>query len=373
MNNLLYKFQESLAIYEHGLFQCRIGKKEEGERLLANSFRLATEAAEEVISNSAIGYNTFYEILRSAILISLELDNRKRAIELIGHLLTRATSTSHIQYLQDLLNRSTLSHVNVNTKGELDEKSLILSIDNTEKIGTDTEAITERFTAINKMIVYTKNYKTGKTFSNKSYRRIPMVCRSIPGNYEKFILSMPSFNDLFTQLPNSDAEKLLQFVTINLELAANQDIEALKSRIIDVNYLQNFIANAATLAPDGIKIKQLSINGPNESFADLSSRNEIGNLVEKTMPPLKSGEDILIYDGHFEGASTIQKKMVLIVKDTKEKINIEVSEGLKDIVTMHFAEQIRVKVKKNIKSNSVVLISTPERMDDNQKNDEQLL
>lgn len=151
----------------------------------------------------------------------------------------------------------------------------------------------------------------------------------------------------------SESSALVELLVQNIKLLDTQNLEELRRKIPNNQYLLNFISYAKELAPDGKDVKLVGVtynqNGTIVEVPLKRSQTEYGNLIESVVAiNLEEEQEQQIAPQKIEltgmlMAADASKEQVRIVVD-KKNYDIIVPDGLSDMVKKYFGEIVTLTV-----------------------------
>ena len=249
---------------------------------------------------------------------------------------------------------------------ELDSSEFLLSFSGNE-VGfgkINSREFLNRYEAIEKL-----TYRTAERTLNISYRSGSKIEENIKNLFEPFF-SVPmaaSFAVVIklgkqTNQTEMFEDKKIQEKVIDemidcVELINKADYTGLKAKINDENYYENFVSLTKILAPDGDRIRQTGFtivrNGEQKGIIlkrkQETFKEEITKIkAEKLEIETLESADFVRLTGTLKIANAKQNIIQIVPLEGAEsfKHKIKVSDGLSDVVKMHFDDVVEVVLVK---------------------------
>ena len=341
------------------------GDEESAFRLYESAFELEREAAMSLVSNE-LKEPTRSVLFRSAASLAVKCKKFRDAEKMVAFGLAGNPPTEIANELRDLYEDiNFFRHLELKDT-ELDSSEFLLSFSGNE-VGfgkINSREFLNRYEAIEKL-----TYRTAERKLNVAYRKDSKVADNIKNLFEPFF-SVPkaasfavviklgkqsSQIEMFAN--NSVQEEVINEIVECVELINKADYTALKIKIDDENYYENFVSLTKVLAPDGDRISQtgftiirngvqkgIALKRKQETFKEeiikiKADKNEAEN--QQTPEFVKLIGTLKIADAK---QNTIQ--IVPLKGSNPFKQKIKVSEGLSDVVKMYFDEVVEVTLIK---------------------------
>jgi hypothetical protein len=161
----------------------------------------------------------------------------------------------------------------------------------------------------------------------------------------------------------SNYETIIDDITENITLINDNRIDTLKKKINDTSYFDNFLALTKELAPDGNTVKLFGITsikqGQERKTTLTKSREKILDAIKIKQDESDTSNDI-IEKGSNQSVTGILKiadantnKVAIMVDGTK--IEMQVPDGLSDIVKKYWDESVTVEYFQKNKKNKILM------------------
>lgn len=368
----------AMALADEADILKRLGRKQDAKEKYAESYRQEKDAAILAMKNN-VEEPAISILLKSAACLAYDAELLRECEQLIGLALSRDLPNEIAEELRDLLENVNFSrHLRLNGVS-LDENEIQLVVAGdgvahgmARKIDVDS-----RLDTLHKLTLRTLERKTGNEFRTRGRipEKITNQCQtyfSIP-RAASFAISVrigQKDEDLQIEGVESRTSALIDDVVTNLKLVNQGDYETLKQRIKDEKYLLNFVSHAKEFAPDGKDVSLVGItymkNGEevqvplqrvqNEyvAFEEQLARESIKkSLIKKITIPETEIENTL--EGTFSAADASEQNFKITIGNRKFEINVP--DGLSDIVRKYFDEVVSARVLYNPSKDKYSLIS----------------
>lgn len=160
--------------------------------------------------------------------------------------------------------------------------------------------------------------------------------------------------DIYTQV----VDEIFNSIT----LFNNENEDQLKEQIPNDAYFQNFVSLAQKLSPDGDKIKQVGLTvvrkGQEQTLALQKTQKDIKSKIVRINQDSENDKPFDI-KGNLKKADGFSNKITLI-NDEDKKFQINVPDGLDDIVKMYWDDNVIVTIKKSGKHFQLIDINKDE-------------
>ena len=155
----------------------------------------------------------------------------------------------------------------------------------------------------------------------------------------------------------------------NLSLVDAGDMSSLIERIPDMTYLENFVNLSKELAPDGSQLNLVGLtyikNGQERPVPFKRKRSDFKRLISEvsrySLSLIEDSQERVVEEtiiGFLSGADS-PTGCVFIREDTQKsgRLEIQVPDGLTDIVKTYYDDCVSILVKRNLKTGERVLVS----------------
>lgn len=334
------------------------------------AFELEREAALSLVSDES-KEPTRSVLFRSAASLAVKCKKFREAEKMVAFGLAGNPPEEIANELRDLYEDvNFFRHLELKDT-ELDSSEFLLSFSGNE-VGfgkINSREFLNRYEAIEKL-----TYRTAERTLKISYRSGSKVEENIKNLFEPFF-SVPlaaSFAVVIklgkqTNQTEMFEDKKIQEKVIDemidcVELINKADYVALKAKINDEKYYENFVSLTKVLAPDGDRIRQTGFtivrNGEQKGVTLKRKQETFKEEITKIKADKNESEnqqtpDFLRLTGILKIANAKQNIIQIVPpKDAQPfKHNIKVSEGLSDVVKMYFDEIVEVGlIKKDSKT-----------------------
>ncbi len=248
----------------------------------------------------------------------------------------------------------------------LDKNQWLLTIagDAVKYGGTAADCLMTRVDCVSTLF-----YRTVERMLKRPYRVAGGVDKDIKRRYGLFIntfstasfavsfqvgtpdpqISLPGFEEEQSVEPDSVVDEIMNC----FEIFENDETKALKDRIVDEDYFENFVGLAKEIAPDGKNINLVGFtsvrDGVDRPVALRKNRKQIRKDLHEVHPPDQDSiKAPFTYSGILMHANTPLRgkfgTVKLIEKETTEKIDIKVSVSImKDVVQPYYEENVTIQ------------------------------
>ncbi len=364
---------EAMCLADDADYLKHHGQIEEAIELFKKSFSLEREAAWAAVG-SGIDNLSANVLIKSAAFLGYDAGLIRESEQMVGLALSRSLSADIAEEMRDLLENINFSrHLRLNGITLSDNEIQIVVAGNGVAHGMAREDdVNDRISTFKQIAIRTAERTKGRRFRTngqpaKDIKDICMSYLSIP-RAASFAVTMrigeTSENSLEDFQGGTNA--LIEDIVTNLTLANNGNVTALKERIKDQSYLENFVNLAKEMAPDGERVNLVGLTFK-KAGADVP--------VELRTPKLKyreiasslalsdsSGEELekdswvreSLY-GVLYAANSNSDEVKLQVEN--KKYTIKVPKGLTEIVRKYFNTEVMALVSHNKANESFRLIS----------------
>lgn len=329
------------------------GDYPEAKRLNLQAFQLEKEVAMSLVDSSNEPIRSV--IFRSAASMAIECGMYVEAEKMVGHALTGNPTDEIRSELRELF-EDIKFHQSLDEKGiYLSYNSMLLSFSGNEVASglINYHEFGNRFKALESL-----TYRTAERKFNRPFRQERVPPKEIINNFNPYVSSpirgsfvveirfgnLTGQGDLFGPPQESILEEMVEC----FELASNSKDGDLEKRIGDNDYYENFIKLTKAIAPDGDKIKRVSVTIKDKRIVNIKrSKSEFPTIKGKSDKDL-GGKELLTIVGYLKMADAeLNRIRIVDDKDSKEsKFTITVSEGMSDIVRIFFDDRVRAVVRK---------------------------
>ena len=366
--------QKAMDLAEKAFFLKRRGQVSAAIDLFSEAFVLESQIALtlEAISENEPSRSVFF---RSAASLALRAEKFGDAEKMVAEALRGFPQISIRNELLDILDEITF-HRHLELKGIiLDDTNVSMNLSG-PIIANGIAPTDELFGKVEsfKSILRRTNERMqkvpfdGKGNNNKKVKRFKTYIEAlVPGSFTVLL----RFGEVDRQIEwtgdEPDPKKVIEEVASCIELiTTTDDIEQLRRKIPDHDYLQNFIGLAKQIAPDGKYIKTIGFNfktdGKIKPIALRKIKEEINQQfpIDKDLIHEISKNNEMEYRGKLQAADSIRvvngyKTIKLEVENNKKGITILVPQALmKDVVQPYYEENVIIKARIDEK-NQVIL------------------
>lgn len=358
----------------------RRGQMIEARDLYARAFTMERQAAMDAISSGVESLSTSV-LIKSSAFIAYDAGLIRESEQMVGLALSRDLPEEIAEEMRDLLENLHFSrHLRLNGITLSDNEVQIVVAGNGVAHGMAREDdVNDRIATFKQMVVRGAERSRGKKFrtNGQPSREIRDICTSylsLP-RAASFAVTMRLGETTEKTLDSfqGGANALIEDIATNLSLVNKQDIPALKERIKDQAYLENFVNLAKEFAPDGDRVNLVGLtfnkNGkviPVElTTPKIGYREVVSTIVAESVESGTSQEKMtkeqlvgMLY------AANAQSDSVKLQVDGRGSINIKVPEGLTEIVRKYFDTDVTVLVSHDKQKKSFRLLSVDVK-DDN--------
>jgi len=344
------------------------GDLAQAEELLRQAFEHEHKAA-ELIAQDLSAEPTRSILHRSAATLAMDCDRLREAERLVATGLAGNPPDQIADELRDLFNQ-------INFLRHLELRGISL-VTNEFQLAIDGNAVSHGMAQSDEFIErvkYTETLlsRTAQRKAGRPYQEKGRTKKEIKERFELYV-SIPraaSFAVTFRigvpqqqlLLPEFNLQSdIIDEIMECLELFNNLDETALRSRISDEKYYNNFIGIAQQLAPDGEDVTVVGFttlrNGSERKVALTQRQDQIN--IKKIGPPLDEQQALITIEGtlRFADSTKPQQNKIKIIDMQGKKHQIIVPEGMMgDIVRPLFDFDVIVtgyKVEKGIKLENI--------------------
>lgn len=357
------------------------GQVAEAKELFRKAFALEHEAAMAAISSGVEELSTNV-LIKSAAFLAYDAGLIRESEQMVGLALSRNLPVEIADEMRDLLENIYFArHLRLNGIILSDNEVQIVVAGNGVAHGMAREDdVNERISTFKQLAIRTAERSKGRSFrtSGQPAKDIREFCTSYLSapRAASFAVTMRIGETTEETLEafQGGANALIEDIAINLTLANNGDVPALKERIKDKAYLENFVGLAKEFAPDGERVSLVGL-----------TFNKAGKEVpvQLTTPKVKYREVVT----YLAGETTSEKERTdNIVRETllgtlfaadsnsdEVKLQVEgkrhkimVPEGLTEIVRKYFDTEVTVLVDYDKAKDTYRLISVDPKEDEPQ-------
>lgn len=359
--NIIELHRLAMSVAEKADHLKREGSKSEAINLYIDAFEKEREAAFGALSSGA-EQPTPAILLKSAAYLALDAGLVRECEKLICIALSSDIPDEIADELRNLYEDVNFHrHLKLNgiTLSE-DEIQISIAGDGVAYGMARDEDVNNRIQAIKRLSVRTLEMAKGKPFRKQGkvsdeIQNLSQSYYSIPraASFAMTIRFGRKDNQLYIENFASESSALVEQLVQNIKLLDTQNIEELRRKIPNNQYLLNFISYAKDLAPDGKDVKQVGVtynqNGTIVEIPLTRSQIEYGELMESVVA-INMGEEheqqIAPQKIDLTGmlmAADASKEQVKIMID-KKKYEIIVPDGLSDMVKKYFGENVTITV-----------------------------
>lgn len=340
------------------------GDQEKSNDLMRRSLELETLAAKSVPESDKTE-PTRSILFRSAASIALQLKEYDLSISLISNALVGNPPEEIKEELLKLFENVRYERSLAQKKTKLDKHSLLFSLSG-RTVGygfTRSSAFLERLNFLIKLLhriserLQSVPYRaSGRPSSSSSFFE-PVLGAPGGGSFSITLrMETPIGGQMSLILK---PEMIFEDVVKNISLVNSNEINALKKRIPDEMYFDNFLAMSKKIAPDGKNIESVALSTNTEAV--IFVRPEYNIHFQRKIVEIKDEEIPFDKIGILDFASNRKDdKKVGISVGENESYDIEIVAGLDDIVVEYWRREVRVTgtlIKNTVYNAEINLVS----------------
>lgn len=352
------------------------GHDEDAIDLFRMAFSLEREAAMVAI-NSGVEEFSANVLIKSAAFLGYDAGLIRESEQMVGLALSRDLPEEIAEEMRDLLeNLHFARHLRLNGITLSDNEVQIVVAGNGVAHGMAREDdVNERISTFKQLAVRTAERTKGRKFRTngqpaKDIRDICTSYLSVP-RAASFAVTMRIGETTEKTLESfqGGANALIEDIATNLTLVNRGDVHALKERIKDRSYLENFVSLAKEFAPDGERVNLVGLTFnkagrevPVELTTPKIGYREVVASIAEVIDGGKIREDIPAREalvGTLFAADSNSDEVKLLVDG--KRIRIKVPEGLAEIVRKYFDMEVIVVVSHSIGDDTCRLVSVDPR------------
>lgn len=362
--NLIELHNKAMELADEADLQIRLGNTEAAQKIFADAYALEKEAGFGAIQQH-VGEPSESILIKSAAFLAFDAKLYRESEKMVGVALSRDLPEEMAEELRDLLE-------NIHFARHLRVKGVTLS-DNEIQISVAgrgvahgmvrEDDINDRIATFKKLTIRTTERKMNLAFrkSGQPSKEVREICESYlsVARAASFAVTMRlgqiGMNSISPELP-TQANVIVDDIATNLSLANQGNMTALQERIKDTSYFENFVSLAKEFAPDGDEVNLVGItymkNGKEEPVQLTRQKKDYKAIISEMqlLCEVVNGEQIDTeasiepIQGVLSAADSTTEKVVLLADKTK--FNVNVPDGLTDIVRKYFDETVTVTVRK---------------------------
>ena len=341
------------------------GDEQSALRLYESAFELEREAAMTLVADE-LKEPTRSVLFRSAASLAVKCKKFREAEKMVALGLAGNPPDEIANELRDLYEDiNFFRHLELKDT-ELDNSEFLLSFSGNE-VGfgkINSREFLNRYEAIEKL-----TYRTAERKLKVAYRKDSKITDNIKNLFEPFfsvpkaasfavVVKLGKQTSQIEMFDNhSMQEEVINEIIECVELINRADYAALKVKINDENYYENFVSLTKVLAPDGERISQtgftISRNGQQKGVAlkrkQETFKDEINKIkADKNEVENQQAPEFVKLIGTLKIANAKQNTIEIMPIKGANPFNqkIKVSEGLSDVVKMYFDEVVEVNLIK---------------------------
>lgn len=357
------------------------GQVAEAQELFCKAFALEHEAAMAAIS-SGVEELSVNVLIKSAAFLGYDAGLIRESEQMVGLALSRNLPVEIAEEMRDLLeNINFARHLRLNGVTLSDNEVQIVVAGNGVAHGmARADDVNERIGTFKQIAIRTAERAKGRKFrtSGQPAKDIRDFCTSylsVP-RAASFAVTMRigETTEKTLEAFQGGANALIEDIATNLTFANSGDIPALKERIKDQSYLENFVGLAKEFAPDGERVSLVGVTFKKEgrevpvqlTTPKVMYREVVTDLVEEHSGEEEKKEggvkETLV--GTLYAANSKSDEVKFQVGE--KKYTIKVPEGLTEIVRKYFDTDVTALVSHNIAKDTYRLISVDPKEDEPQ-------
>ncbi len=343
---------EAMRLAQDALVAKFKGDYPEAKRLNQEAFQMEKEVAMSLVESSNEPIRSV--IFRSAASIAIECGFYQEAERMVGYALTGNPNDEIRNELRELF-EDIKFYQSLNEKGiALSFNSMLISFSGNEVASglINYHELGSRFKALESL-----TYRTAERKHNRPFRQEKVPPKEIINNFNPYVAyhrgsfvvevrfgNLTGQGDLFGPPQVSVLEEMVEC----FDLASQEKDEDLRKRIVDKDYYENFVKLTKAIAPDGDKIKRVSVTIKDRLIVNIKrSKSEFPTFKGKSDKD-SGDQNLLTVVGYLKMADAEMKRIRIVDdKDSKDsKFTIAVSEGMSDLVRIFFDDRVRATVRK---------------------------
>lgn len=339
------------------------GQIKESLELYGKAFFMEREAALAAIS-SGVEELSVNILVKSAAFLGNDAGLIRESEQMVGLALSRNLPEEIAEEMRDLLeNLYFARHLRLNgiTLSDNEVQIVVAGCGVAHGMAREDD-VNDRIGTFKQMVVRTAERSKGKNFRTsgqpaKEIRDMCMSYVSVP-RAASFAVTVRIGGASAPTLSNfqGEANALIEDVVTNLAIVNSGDIPALRQRIENHSYLENFVNLAKEFAPDGDRVNlvgltynkagkefPIELTRPKMEYQEVVNSIVRENLVVESMESFPEGEQIV---GTLYSANSNLDEVRLRTNDNRN-IKIKVSEGLADVVRKYFDAEVIANVSRD--------------------------
>jgi hypothetical protein len=156
----------------------------------------------------------------------------------------------------------------------------------------------------------------------------------------------------------TSGQAVIDQVVDGLVLVQNQETKKLQQQIGDEKYYINFLSMAQQIAPDGDRVRAVGLTTVKQEVSFTLRKNEVVIPIPSAPEQDKVREiTTIIYQGVLDEASARGSGRLGFTSDQGHKMDLQVQEGMDDLVRAHFNHQVEIVVRRAGRDNFLTQIS----------------
>ena len=349
------------------------GQKDDACKLYAEAFYIETDAAHLAVGK--IGEPTESILIKSAAFLAFDAQLFRESEKMVGWALSRDLPEEIAEEMRDLLE-------NLHFARHLQVKGVTLS-DNELQISVAgrgvahgmarEDDINDRIATFKKLTIRTTERTKGVPFrrNGQPSKEVKSFCESYlsVSRAASFAVTMRlgqvGMHNLAPDFP-IQANVIVDDIATNLSLVNAGDLKTLQQRIKDTSYFENFVNLAKEFAPDGDGVNLVGITymqaGKERPVELTRQKKDYKQLISETHElaiasregPNKSDAVNTTITGVLSAADSTSEKVKILID--KKKIDVNVPDGLTDIVRKYFDENVVIDIRQESDKNTLLSI-----------------
>ncbi len=349
------------------------GEVEEARQLYGKAYAFEREAAQSAIDSGIEELSTGI-LIKSAAFLAYDGGLYRESERMVGLALSRNLPEDIMDEMRDLLeNLHFARHLKLNGITLSDSEVQIVVAGNGVAHGMAREDdVNERISTFKQMAIRTAERSKGRKFRTNGQppKEIKDICvsyLSIP-RAASFAVTMRigETSDKSLETFQGSTNALIEDIATNLILANSGNISALKERIKDQSYFENFISLAKEFAPDGERVNLVGLTFKKDgsdvpvelTTPKIKYREVVTSIASLASSDEAEGKESIVREsllGVLYAANSKSDEVKLLVGE--KKYTIKVPEGLAEIVRKYFDTEVVALVSHNKANDSFKLIS----------------
>jgi hypothetical protein len=139
-----------------------------------------------------------------------------------------------------------------------------------------------------------------------------------------------------------EAGNLIDEVITGIQLVNESNQIALRERIPDTRYYNNFVSLAKDMAPDGDRIKFVKFSSSRQTAALTSARKDIAIEQEPSSGAVRPEGKTIQIQGILDFATSRKTEMIGLTTEDGTEYQIIAEEGMEDVVHNYYKEMVIV-------------------------------